>query len=164
MSDRLTPEDAFGLRWIQDDEQGRLVGVGTGGEYRTPEDAIRSLGLGCGEAELKASLDRFPPHVRIHGGYAPGVGEPVIRFTVTWEPGAAEADFIQSKDSPDEGMSGRVDVPPGGSLKEVLRDLLIPDAQDVVEQARERGKNVRMKDVDFWIGEQHFSAPDEEAS
>lgn len=163
MNDRSSLENAFGLRWIQDDEQGRLVGARSGGEYRTPADAIRSLGLGCEEVALTASLDRFPPHLRIHGGFTPGIGEPSTRFTLTWEPGAAEADFSQTKDSPDEGMSGRVDVPAGGSLKEALRDLLIPDAQDVVEQARERGKSVRMKDVDFWIGDQHFAVPDEAA-
>jgi len=164
MNDRLTPENAFGLRWIQDDEQGRLIGAGAGGEYRTPADAIRSMGLGCEEAELKAGLDRFPPHLRIHGGYTPGAGEPLIRFTLTWEPGAADAAYSQSKVSPEEGMSGRVDVPAGGSLKDVLRDLLVPDAEDVLEQARDQGKKVRMKDVDFWIGEHHFSVKDEEAS
>lgn len=162
MSDRSHPENAFGLRWLQDDDRGRLVYDAGKGDFRTPADAIRSLGLGCEEAALKESLDKFPPHLRLHGGYAPGVGEPTVRFTVTWEPGAAEAHYAQSTDSPDEGMSGGVDVPPGGSLKDVLRSLLIPDAQDVVEQAVESGKSTRMKDVDFWIGDQHFRVTDEE--
>src|SRR3954469_24100870 len=111
MNDRSQPENAFGLRWVQDDEQGRLIG-GAGGDFRTPADAIRSLGLGCDEASLQASLDKFPPRVRIHGGYLSGAGDPVTRFTVTWDPGAPEASFSQSRDGSDEGMSGQVDVPP----------------------------------------------------
>jgi hypothetical protein len=95
--------------------------------------------LECDDSALKASLDRFPPHLRIHGGYAPGAGEAKIRFSLTWEPGAAEAQYSQTKDSPDEGMSGNVDVPSDGTLKDVLKGLLIPDAQDVVSQAREDG-------------------------
>jgi hypothetical protein len=164
MNERSTLENAFGLRWLQDDDQGRLVyGVGTS-EYRSPADAIRSLGLGCEETALKEILDRFPPHLRIHGGYAPGLGEPITRFTVTWEPGAAEARFSQTQDSPEEGMSGNVDVPSEGTLKDVLKGLLIPDAQDVVGQARENGKTTTMKDVDFWIGDQHFRVSDEDLS
>ena len=61
-------------------------------------------------------------------------------------------------------MDGRVDVPSGGTLKDVLRDPLIPDAQDVVSRARDDGKSTTMKDVDFWIGDQHFRVPDEELS
>lgn len=160
MSDRSTLENAFGLRWIQDDEQGRLV-CGAGGDYRTPADAIRSLGLGCDEAALQASLDRFPPRVRIHGGYTPSVGEAVTRFTLTWEPGAAEAAFIQTRDESEEPMSGNVDVPAGVTLKDVLKDLLIPDAQDVLGEAGDQGKTLKMKDVDFWIGDQHFVVADE---
>ena len=164
MNERSPLENAFGLRWLQDDDQGRLIyGVGTA-EYRSAADAIRSLGLGCEEAALQQSLDRFPPHVRIHGGYAPGTGEPATRFTVTWEPGAAEARFIQTQDGPEEGMDGNVDVPSDGSLKDVLKGLLIPDAQDVVGQAREGGKSTMMKDVDFWIGDQHFKVADEDLS
>lgn len=164
MTERSPLENAFGLRWVQDDDQGRLItGAGTA-EYRSPGEAIRVLGLGCEEAALKESLDRFPPHVRIHGGYAPGPGEPVTRFTVTWEPGAAEARFSQTQDGPEEGMDGNVDVPADGSLKEVLKGLLIPDAQDVVSQAREDGKAATMKDVDFWIGDQHFKVSDEDLS
>ena len=164
MSERSSLEDAFGLRWLQDDDQGRLItGSGTG-EYRSPGEAIRVLGLGCEETALKESLDRFPPHVRIHGGYTPGLGEPTTRFSITWDPGAAEAWFTQSQDSPEEGMDGSVDVPSGGTLKDVLRDLLIPDAQDVVGRARDDGKSTTMKDVDFWIGDQHFRVSDEELS
>ena len=164
MNERSPLENAFGLRWLQDDDQGRLIyGVGTA-EYRSAADAIRSLGLGCEEAALQQSLDRFPPHVRIHGGYAPGMGEPATRFTVTWEPGASEARFIQTQDGPEEGMDGNVDVPSDGSLKDVLKGLLIPDAQDVVGQAREGGKSTMMKDVDFWIGDQHFKVSDEDLS
>jgi hypothetical protein len=142
MNERSQPENAFGLRWIQDDEQGRLVG-GAGGDFRTPADAVRSLGLGCDEAALQTSLDKFPPRVRIHGGFLSSAGEPVTRFTVTWEPGAAEASF-----------------PPGGSLNDVLKSLLIPDAQDVVGLAQDRGNAIKMKDVDFWIGTQHFAVAD----
>ena len=164
MNERSLLENAFGLRWIQDDDQGRLL-IGSGGiEYRSPAEAIRSLGLGCEEAPLKESLDRFPPTLRIHGGYTPSVGEPVTRFSLTWEPGAPEAAYAQTQDSPDEGMSGSVDVPPDGNLKDVLKGLLIPDAQDVVSQAREDGKTTTMKDVDFWIGNQHFRVSDEELS
>ena len=164
MNERSSLEDAFGLRWLQDDDQGRLItGAGTA-EYRSPGEAIRVLGLGCEETALKESLDRFPPHVRIHGGYAPGPGAPVTRFTLTWEPGAAEARFTQAQGGSEEDMDGSVDVPSGGSLKDVLRELLIPDAQDVVGQARDDGGSVTMKDVDFWIGDQHFRVSDEELS
>jgi hypothetical protein len=164
MNERSSLENAFGLRWLQDDDLGRLI-IGTGAAvYRSADDAIRVLGLGCEEAALKESLDRFPPHLRIHGGYAPGLGEPMTRFTVTWEPGAAEARFSQTQDSPDEGMDGNVDVPSDGTLKDVLKGLLIPDAQDVVSQAREDGKTTTMKDVDFWIGDQHFRVSDEDLS
>lgn len=162
MNERLLPENAFGLRWVQDDGLGRVV-RGSGGDYRTPADAIRSLGLGCDEAELVAGLDRFPPQVRIHGGYTPGAGRPATRFTLTWEPGAPEAEYTQTTDGDDDAMNGRVDVPAGGSLKDALKDLLVPDAQDVVGQARDEGKNIKMADVDFWIGDQHFAAPDEDA-
>jgi hypothetical protein len=162
MSDRSVLENAFGLRWIQDDEQGRLLHGSGGAEFRSPADAIRSLGLGCDEESLKTSLDKFPPRVRIHGGYTPGVGEPPVRFSLTWEPGSAEALYSQTKDSPEEGMTGSVEVPAGGSLKDALRGLLIPDAADVVGEAQDRGKAARMKDVDFWIGDQHFSVSDDE--
>src|SRR6185295_15440957 len=132
MNERSLLENAFGLRWIQDEDQGRLIyGAGTG-DYRSPADAIRVLGLGCEEAALKESLDRFPPHVRIHGGYAPGLGEPITRFTVTWEPGAPEARFSQTQDGPEEGMSGNVDVPSGETPKDVLKGLPIPDAHDAL--------------------------------
>ena len=164
MTERSPSENAFGLRWLQDDDRGRIVYDPANGDFRTPADAINVLRLACEEASLKESLDRFPPHLRIHGGYAPGVGEPVTRFTVTWEPGAAEARYAQTQDDPEDGMSGNVEVPPGGSLKDVLRGLLIPDAQDVVDLAREEGKTAAMKDVDFWIGEQHFRVSDGEAS
>src|SRR5262245_15508976 len=161
MNERSPLENAFGLRWLQDDDQGRLiVGAGTA-EYRSPGDAIRILGLGCEESALKDSLERFPPHLRIHDGYAPGLGAPIPRFTLTWEPGA-EADLsAHTQDSPEEGMSGSVDVPSDETLKDVLKGLLIPDAQDVVSQAREDGKSTKMKDVDFWIGDQHFRVSDE---
>jgi len=162
MDEHSLLENAFGLRWIQDDEQGRLVYAAGRGEFRSPSDAIRVLGLGCEEAALKESLDRFPPRIRIHGGYITSVGEPATRFAVTWEPGAAEAHYSQTQDSPEDGMSGSVDVPSGGTLKDVLRGLLIPDAQDVVSQAGEEGKSTTMKDVDFWIGDQHFKVSDEE--
>jgi hypothetical protein len=164
MNEHTPLENAFGLRWLQDDDQGRLIFGPGAAEYRSPGDAIRVLGLGCEESALKESLDRFPPHLRIHGGYAPGLGEPIIRFTLTWEPGAAEARFSQTQDSPEEGIHGNVDVPSDGTLKDVLKGLLIPDAQDVVSQAREDGKSTTMKDVDFWIGDQHFRVSDEDLS
>ena len=43
MNERLLPENAFGLRWIQDDDQGRLVCASGGSEYRSAADAIRSM-------------------------------------------------------------------------------------------------------------------------
>src|SRR5438552_1529970 len=156
MNERSPLEDAFGLRWLQDDDRGRLVYDPGNGDFRSLADAINVLRLGCEEAALQQSLDRFPPHIRIHGGYAPSIGEPVTRFTVTWEPGAAEASYSQTRDGPEEGMSGRVDVPAGGSLKDVLMDLLVPDAQDVIGQARESGKAAAIKDADCWIGDRHF--------
>jgi hypothetical protein len=162
MNERTALENAFGLRWIQDDDQGRLI-TGPGAVvYRSPADAIRTLGLGCDEASLKENLDRFPPHLRIHGGYAPGVGDPVTRFSLTWEPGSAEAGYVQSVDEAGEGISGTVDVPPDGNLKEVLKGLLIPDAQDVVSQYCEEGRPLTLKGVDFWIGDQHFKVSDAE--
>jgi hypothetical protein len=164
MNERSAPENAFGLRWIQDDDQGRLVYKIGGADYRSLADAIRILGLGCDEATLKASLDRFSPHIRIHGGYAPSVGEPVVRFTITWEPGSVEAVYTQTKDSPEEGMSGKVELSSGETLKDVLRGLLIPDAEDIVSQGREEGKATTMKDVDFWIGNEHFKVSDTELS
>jgi hypothetical protein len=162
MNDRSLLENAFGLRWIQDDDKGRLVYGATAGEFKSPAEAILTLGLGCDEAALKENLDRFPPHLRIHGGYAPGPGEPVTRFSLTWEPGAAEAGYIQTVEGPEEAMSGSVDVPADGSLKDVLKGLLIPDAQDVVSQAREDGKAATMQGVDFWIGDQHFRSSGED--
>jgi hypothetical protein len=164
MNDRSVLENAFGLRWIQDDDKGRLVYGAGSGEFRTPAEAIKSLGLGCDEAALKENLDRFPPHLRIHGGYTPGTGEPVTRITLTWEPGAAEAGYTQTVEGAEEeeGISGNVDVPADGNLKDVLKGLLIPDAQDVVSQARDDGKAVTMNGVDFWIGDQHFKASAED--
>jgi hypothetical protein len=149
-------EDAFGLRWLQDDALGRLVYGPTAGDFKSPADAITRLQLACEEAVLRESLDRFPPHVRIHGGYTPFAGDPITRFTLTWEPGAGEASYIQSQDGSDESMSGRVEVSPGGSLRDALMDLLVPDAQDVVGAAGERGRRAALKDVDFWIGDGHF--------
>ncbi len=158
-------ENAFGLRWLQDDDLGRIVYEPGKGEFRSPADALDVLRLGCAESALRESLDRFPPHLRIHGGYTPFVGEPVTRFTLTWEPGALRAAFVQSRDgSGEDPMSGNVDVPAGGALKDVLMDLLLPDARDVVDQAREDGRAASMKDVDFWIGDRHFKVTDEEAS
>lgn len=156
MSSRSLPDNAFGLRWLQDDDRGRLVYQPGSREFRSPADAISVLGLGCEEAALRESLDQFPPHLRIHGGYTPGMGEPDTHFTLTWEPGAAEARYSQMQNRPEDGMTGSVDVPPDGSLKEALRGLLVPDAQDVVDLAREEGKSISLKDVDFWIGEEHF--------
>ena len=165
MSDLAPLENAFGLRWLQDDDRGRLVYEPGSGEFRSPADAINVLGLGCEESAFVASLDRFPPHLRIHGGYTPIVGDPVTRFTLTWEPGAHLAAFVQTRDgSGDEPMTGNVDVPAGGALKDILMDLLVPDARDVVDQAREDGRATSMKDVDFWIGDRHFRVPDDEAS
>ena len=159
MTERSPLENAFGLRWLQDDERGRLVYDSGRGEFPTPADAIRVLGLGCEEAALRESLDRFSPHLRIHGGYAPFAGDPVTRFTLTWEPGAGEASFSQTRDGPEDEMSGHVDVPQGATLKDVLMDLLVPDAQDVVDLARESGRATSMEGVDFWIGDQHFRVP-----
>jgi len=164
MTERSSPENAFGLRWLQDDERGRLVYGPATGDFRSPAEAISILRLGCEQAVLEGRLDGFPPHVRIHGGYAPGLGESVTRFTLTWEPGAASARYAQSTDNPGEGLSGVVDIPVGATLESALRDLLVPDAQDVVGQALEEGKPASMKDVDFWIGAQHFKVSDGERS
>lgn len=158
-------ENAFGLRWLQDDDRGRLVYGSANGEFRSPEDAINVLRLDCDEAVLREALDRFPPHVRIHGGYTPFIGDPVTRLTLTWEPGTPQAAFVHTRDGADEdGMTGNVDVPATSALKEILMDLLVPDARDVVDRAREEGKPASMKDVDFWIGDRHFTVPDEEPS
>jgi len=151
MTERDPLENAFGLRWLEDP---------AAGEFKSPAEAIQIRGLGCEEAALRERMDRFPPHLRIHGGYTPVAGDPSTRFALTWEPGAREASFAQTTDGDEEGMSGRVDVPPGGALKDVLMDLLVPDAQDVVEQAREEGKKAAFEDVDFWIGERHFRLSD----
>jgi hypothetical protein len=164
MTERDPFENAFGLRWLEDDDLGRMVYDPSDGDFRSPADAINVLRLGCEEAALRERLDRFPPHLRIHGGYTPFVGDPVTRFTLTWEPGAGEAAFAQTRDGSEDGIKGRVDVPPGGALKDVLMDLLVPDAQDVIEQAREGGRAVALKDVDFWIGDRHFRISDEDAS
>src|SRR6185503_16174789 len=105
------------------------------------------------------------PHLRIHGGYTAFLGNPATRFSLTWEPGAEGAAFLQTLEGDDEeSMNGNVDVPAGGALKDVLRDLLVPDAQDVVDRAREEGKAALMSEVDFWIGDRHFKVSDEEAS
>ena len=156
MEARSAPENAFGLRWLQDDALGRVVVDPANGEFRTPADAIRRLHLGCEEAALRGSLDRFPVQVRIHGGYTPFLGDPITRFALTWEPGTDEATYSQTRDGSNEAMSGRVELAPGGTLREALMDLLVPDAQDVVGAARERGRTAALKDVDFWIGDGHF--------
>jgi hypothetical protein len=163
MSDQSDPEQAYGLRWLQDDDQGRLLCASGGTEFRSAADAIRSLGLGCEEAALTASLDRFPPRIRIHGGYRVSIGEPVVRFSLTWDPGSAEAFYCQTKDSPEEGMSGTIDLPADGNLKEALKGLLVPDAEDVISQANEQSRPMKLRDVDFWIGEQHFNISGEES-
>jgi hypothetical protein len=164
MTERAPIENAFGLRWLQDDDRGRLVYEPGNRDFKSPADAIEVLQLACEEAALAESLDRFPSHLRIHGGYTPFLGEPATRFTLTWEPGAAEAAFLQTLEGADgESMEGNVEVPAGGALKDVLRDLLVPDARDVVDLAREEGKAASMNDVDFWIGERHFRVSDEEA-
>jgi hypothetical protein len=149
-------DNAFGLRWLQDDALGRLVYDPANGDFKSPADAISRLQLACDEAALKASLDRFPPHLRIHGGYTPFLGDPVTRFSLTWEPGAGEATYSQTRDGSDEAMSGHVDIAPGGTIRDALMDLLVPDAQDVVGEASDRGRPAALKDVDFWIGEGHF--------
>jgi hypothetical protein len=156
MDPRSTEENAFGLRWLEDDALGRLVYDPAHGVFKSPADAISLRGLGCEESALRQSLDRFPPHLRIHGGYTPFVGDPITRFTLTWEPGATEASYCQTQDGSGEAMVGRVDVPAGGSLKDALMDLLVPDAQDVIGESRDRGRTAAIKDVDFWIGERHF--------
>ncbi len=156
MDDRSTQEDAFGLRWLQDDAVGRLVYDPSNGEFKSPADAISRLQLGCEEAMLRESLDRFPPHLRIHGGYTPFLGDPVTRFSLTWEPGSGEATYFQTQDGSGDAMSGRVDVPPGASLRDTLMELLVPDAQDVLGAAGDRGRRAALKDVDFWIGDNHF--------
>jgi hypothetical protein len=162
MNDRSLIENAFGLRWIQDDEKGRRVYGAGAGDYPDPGEAIKSLGLGCEESALKESLDRFPPHLRLHGGYLPGAGAAVTRFTLTWEPGSEEAGYTQIVEGSDEEMSGSVEVGADGNLKAVLRGLLVPDAQDVVSQAQDEGKALTLADVDFWIGDQHFKTTDED--
>jgi hypothetical protein len=164
MDARPAPDDAFGLRWLVDDDLGQVVYSPGNGEFRSPADAINVLRLGCGEAALRESLDRFPPHLRIHGGYRPFLGDPVTRFSLTWAPGAAEASYSQTQDGSEDRMAGRVDVPAGAALKDILMDLLVPDARDVVDQAREGGKSASMDGVDFWIGDGHFKVPDEDAS
>jgi hypothetical protein len=156
MEARNAQEDAFGLRWLQDDALGRLVYRPPSGDFKSPADAITRLHLECEEAALRESLDHFPPHLRIHGGYTPFLGDPITRFTLTWEPGAGEASYSQTRDGSDDAMSGRVDVPPGGTLRDALMDLLVPDAQDVVAAAADRGRSSALKDVDFWIGDGHF--------
>jgi len=163
MDGQSAQEDKFGLRWLQDDALGRLVYGPESGEFKSPADAISRLELGCDEAALRESLDRFPPHLRIHGGYTPFVGDPVTRFTLTWEPGAGEASYIQTRDGSDDPMSGHVDVPAGGSLRDALMDLLVPDAQDVVAEAGDRGRTAALKDVDFWIGDKHFRVSGEDS-
>jgi hypothetical protein len=165
MDSRSAPEGASDLRWLLDDELGRVVYAPGNGQFRSPADAINVLRLGCGEAVLRESLDRFPQHLRIHGGYTPFPGDPVTRFSLTWEPGAALAEFVQVRDGSDaERVSGKVDVPAGLALEDVLLDLLVPDARDVVGLARDQGKLVSMRDVDFWMGKRHFKAEDEEPS
>ena len=157
-------DDAFGLRWLQDDDRGRVLYTPGNGEFQSPADAINLLRLGCEETLLRQSLDRFPTHLRIHGGYTPFLGDPVTRFSLTWEPGAAEAVYSQTRDGSEERTTGRVDVPPGEALKDVLKDLLVPDAGDVVDLARESGRKVSIENVDFWIGDRHFKVTDEDAS
>lgn len=164
MDSRSASEETLGLRWLLDDELGRVVYAPGNGQFRSPADAINVLRLGCGESVLRESLDRFPQHLRIHGGYTPFPGDPVTRFSLTWEPGAGEAVFVQVRDGSDpDRVSGNVDVPAGLALEDVLSDLLIPDARDVVGMAREEGKSASMRDVDFWIGKRHFKVEDEEA-
>jgi hypothetical protein len=164
MNAQKTLENAFGLRWLEDDALGRVIYGSVHSVLRSPAEAIALLGLGCDEGALRQSLDHFPPHLRIHGGYTPFVGDPATRFTLTWEPGAGEARFIQTTDGSDETMSGRVEIAAGGSLKDALMDLLVPDAQDVVGEARDRGRVVALKDVDFWVGDRHFRVPNEDPS
>jgi hypothetical protein len=164
MEDRSAQDEAFGLRWLQDDALGRLVYDPSNGEYKSPAEAIARLQLGCEEAALRESLDRFPPHLRIHGGYTPFLGDPATRFSLTWEPGAGEATYSQTQDGSVDAMSGRVDVPPGGSLRDTLKDLLVPDAQDVVSAAGDRGRQAALKNVDFWIGDNHFRVASEDPS
>jgi len=50
-----------------------------------------------------------------------------------------------------------IEVRGGDEMNDVLKSLLIPDAQDVVGLAQDQGSAVKMKDVDFWIGGQHFA-------
>jgi len=164
MNERLSQDNAYGLRWIQDDDQGRLISGSGGTEYRSASDAIRSLGLGIDDAALTSSLDRFPPRLRIHGGYRVGIGEPVVRFSLTWEPGAPEAAYVQTKDSPEEGMSGTIDMSPDVPLNDALKGLLVPDAEDLVSQANDEGRPLKLREVDFWIGTQHFNVSGEESA
>jgi hypothetical protein len=56
-----------------------------------------------------------------------------------------------------DAMSGSVDVPPGGSLRDPVMDLLVPAAQDVIGAAVDRGRRAALKDVDLWTGDNHFS-------
>ncbi len=163
MDGRSAQEDAFGLRWLQDDALGRLVYDRSNGEFKSPAEAITRMQLACDEATLRESLDRFPPHLRIHGGYTPFLGDPVTRFSLTWEPGAGEAIYSQTQDGSGDAMSGRVEVPPGGSLRDALMELLVPDAQDVLGAAVDRGRRTALKDVDFWIGDKHFRVAREDA-
>ena len=93
-----------------------------------------------------------------------GIGEPVVRFSLTWEPGSAEAFFVQTKDSPDEGMSGTIDLPSDGNLNEAMKGLLVPDAEDLVSQANDEGRPLKLREVDFWIGTQHFNVSGETSS
>ena len=164
MEVRSAQENAFGLRWLQDDALGRLVYDPSKGDFKSPADAIGRLELGCEEAALLESLDRFPTHLRIHGGYTPFPGDPATRFSLTWEPGAGEATFSQTQDDSREAMSGHVDVPPGGTLRDALVDLLVPDAQDVISAAGDRGRQAALKNVDFWIGDAHFRVSREDPS
>lgn len=156
-------ENPFGLRWLHDDALGQLVYGPADGPFRSPADAISRLHLECDEAALRESLDRLPPHVRIHGGYTPLLGDPATRFSLTWEPGAGEATYSQTRDGSSDAMCGRVNVPPGGTLREALMDLLVPDAQDVVCTACEQGRQATLRQVDFWIGDGHFRVSREDA-
>ena len=64
MDNRCSPEGAFALRWLMDDDLGRVVYAPGQREFRSPADAINVLRLGCGEAALRKSLDQFPEQDR----------------------------------------------------------------------------------------------------
>ena len=104
--------------------------------------AIGVINYGVPGRNSAVLLERLPDYLE---RVKPDVLLVLAGFNDTW-----------NRDGSDEAMSGRVDVPAGSALKDALKDLLVPDAQDVVEAGGDQGRRVALKDVDFWIGDAHF--------